>query len=393
MAAAYSPARFEDYFDLDNALSPEDLQVRQTMRKFVDSRVRPYAGQWWQEGKFPQDLVAPLAQLGVFGPTLPEEFGGAGLSPTSYGLIMQELERGDSGLRSFASVQSGLAMHALYQFGSPEQKQQFLPKMAEGKLIGCFGLTEPDAGSDPGAMRTVARKTGKHYILTGSKRWITNGSLAHVAIIWAKDDTGVIQGFVVPTDSPGFRAVTITTKASMKMSVTADLYLDEVVLPLEARLPLAAGLKSPLNCLTQARYGIVWGTIGAAMDCIDEAIGYTETRIAFGRPLAKTQLVQERLVGMLSGLVDMQLRARQLACLQEQGRLRYPQVSLAKRNNARTALEIARMGRELLGGNGISVDYRAIRHMTNLETVDTYEGTFSVQTLVVGRDLTGHEAF
>lgn len=393
MAEAYSPAHADDYFDLDRALQPEDLQVRQTIRQFVDSRVRPYAGQWWQEGKFPRDLVAPLAQLGVFGPTLPEEFGGAGLSPMSYGLMMQELERGDSGLRSFASVQSGLAMHAIYQFGSPEQKQQYLPLMAQGHLIGCFGLTEPDAGSDPGAMRTVARKDGTHYILTGTKRWITNGSLAHVAIIWAKDDAGVIRGFVVPANSPGFRAVAITTKASMKMSVTSDLYLDDVMLPLEARLPLAAGLKSPLNCLTQARYGIVWGTIGAAMDCIDEAMAYTQTRIVFGRPLAQTQLVQERLVGMLSGLVDMQLRARQLAYLQEQGRLRYPQVSLAKRNNARAALEIARMGRELLGGNGISVDYHAIRHMTNLETVDTYEGAFEVQTLVVGRDLTGQDAF
>lgn len=393
MGDSYSSGRFDDYFDLDNALSPEDLQVRQTIRKFVDTHVRPYAGQWWQEGKFPQELVVSLGQLGVFGPTLPEEFGGAGLSPIGYGLMMQELERGDSGLRSFASVQSGLAMHALYQFGSREQKQQFLPKMAEGKLIGCFGLTEPDAGSDPGAMRTVARRHGNHYILTGSKRWITNGSLAQIAIIWAKDDNGVVRGFVVPTEAPGFRAMTITTKASMKMSVTSDLYFDDVVLPLEARLPLTEGLKSPLHCLTQARYGIVWGTIGAAMDCLDEAISYTHTRMAFGRTLAKTQLVQERLVYMLSGLVDMQLRARQLACLQEQGRLRYPQVSLAKRNNARMALNIARMGRELLGANGISVDYRAIRHMTNLETVDTYEGTFEVQTLVVGRDLTGQEAF
>ncbi len=393
MADKYVPARFDDYYDLDHALSPEDIQVRQTIRKFVDARARPFAGHWWQEGKFPRDLVEPLAQLGVFGPTLPEEFGGAGLSPFSYGLIMQELERGDSGLRSFASVQSGLAMHAIYQFGSLEQKQQFLRKMAQGELIGCFGLTEPDAGSDPGAMRTVARRDGSHYILTGSKRWITNGSIAQVAIIWAKDDHGVIRGFVVPTETPGFRAVAITAKASMKMSVTADLYLDDVVLPLEACLPLATGLKSPLNCLTQARYGIVWGTIGAAMDCIEEAIAYTQTRMAFGRPLAKTQLVQERLVAMLSGLVDMQLRAWQLAYLHEQGRLRYPQVSLAKRNNARTALEIARMARELLGANGISVDYHAIRHMTNLETVDTYEGTFEVQTLVVGRDLTGQEAF
>lgn len=393
MSNSRLPSRFEDYFDLDHALTSENIQVRQAVRRFVDMHVRPYAGEWWQEGRFPQDLIASLAELGVFGPTLPEEYGGASLSPISYGLMMQELERGDSGLRSFASVQSGLAMHALYQFGSEQQKQHFLPKMAKGEIIGCFGLTEPDAGSDPGAMRTVARKQGGHYVINGSKRWITNGSIAQIAIIWAKDDHGVIRGFVVPTDTPGFRSRAITTKASMKMSVTSDLYLDEVVLPLESCLPLAEGLKSPLNCLTQARYGIVWGTIGAALDCIDEAISYTQTRIAFGRPLAKTQLVQERLVSMLSGVVDMQLRALQLAYLHEQGRLRYPQVSLAKRNNARTALEIARIGRELLGGNGISVEYRAIRHMTNLETVDTYEGTFEVQTLVVGRDITGEEAF
>lgn len=307
--------------------------------------------------------------------------------------MMQELERGDSGLRSFASVQSGLAMYAIYRYGSEEQKQTYLPRMAAGQVIGCFGLTEPDAGSDPGAMRTTARRSDRGFILQGAKRWITNGTLADVAVIWAKDEAGIVRGFIVPTDTPGFTAREIHTKASMRMSVTAELYMDQVEVSPDAILPAAEGLGAPLGCLTQARYGIAWGTVGAALDCLDTSVTYTKSRIAFGRPIAATQLVQERLADMLSEVVAMQLRARQLARLYETGRLRYPQVSLAKRDNARGALTVARMARELLGGNGISVDYPPMRHLANLETVDTYEGTYEVHTLILGRDLVGENAF
>lgn len=383
----------EDYFGLEASYTSEEIQIRDAVRRFVDREIRPYVGQWWQEGTFPLALVPRLAELGIFGPTLPEEYGGASLSPVAYGLIMQELERGDSGLRSFASVQSGLAMYAIYRYGTEEQKREYLPRMAAGEIIGCFGLTEPDAGSDPGAMRTVARRRQGGYVISGAKRWITNGNVARIAIVWAKDDEGIIRGYIVPTDAPGFSARAIHTKASMRMSVTSELYLDQVEVPESALLPMSKGLGAPLGCLTQARYGIAWGTVGAALDCLQEAAAYSKTRIAFGRPIAATQLVQERLVDMQSKVVAMQLRARQLGRLYQNGQMRYPQVSMAKRDNARAALEVARMARELLGGNGISVDYGAIRHMANLETVDTYEGTYEVHTLIMGRDLVGENAF
>jgi len=386
-------AHYEDFYDLAAEWPPEAVQIRDTMRRWVDTAVRPQVGEWWLEGHFPPNLIRDLAQFGVFGPTLPESYGGAGVSPLAYGLMMQELERGDSGLRSFASVQSGLAMYAIYRYGSESQKTTYLPAMAAGQVIGCFGLTEPDAGSDPGAMRTQARRTDRGWLLSGAKRWITNGTIAQLAVIWAKDEAGVVRGFLVPTESPGFSAREIRTKASMRMSVTADLYLDEVEVGDEWRLPQAEGLGAPLNCLTQARYGIAWGTIGAALDCLATAVTYTGSRMAFGRPLAATQLVQERLADMLSKIVAMQLRAEQLAKIYETGRLRYPQVSLAKRDNTRAALEVARQARELLGGNGISVDYPPMRHLANLETVDTYEGTYEVHTLIVGRDLTTWNAF
>lgn len=383
----------EDYFQLDSLLSPEELTIRDSIRHFVDTEIRPYTAQWWLEGAFPVHLIGPLAELGVFGPTLPEEYGGIGLSPIGYGLVMQELERGDSGLRSLASVQSSLAMYAIYRFGSDDQKRQYLPEMAAGKVIGCFGLTEPDAGSDPGAMLTRAHRTQKGYVLSGSKRWITNGNIAQIAVVWAKDDEGVIRGFIVPTNTPGFSARKIETKASMRMSVTSELYLDNVEVGANAFMPLSRGLGSPLTCLTQARYGITWGVIGAALDCLEEASEYVKTRVAFGRPLSRTQLIQERLVDMLSKIVAMQLRAMHLGRLYQSGMLRPTHVSLAKRDNARSALEVARIAREMLGGNGISVDYGAMRHMANLETVDTYEGTYEVHTLAVGRDITGENAF
>ncbi len=388
-----STSRIDDYFDLDSQLSSDEIQVRDAVRKFVDAKVRPLAGQWWQEGVFPTELIPQLAELGVFGPTLPEKYGGAELTPVAYGLMMQELERGDSGLRSFASVQSGLAMYAIYRYGSEAQRLQYLPQMAQGKIIGCFGLTEPDAGSDPGSMRTVATSVPGGVRITGVKRWITNGNLAQIAIVWAKDDQGIIRGYIVPTDAPGFSARHIATKASMRMSVTSELYLDNVFVPQENQLVESKGLGSPLGCLTQARYGIAWGTIGAALDCVNVAASYAQTRIAFGKPIAATQLVQERLVDMLSLTVNMQLKALQLGRLYQSGGLRYPQVSLTKRDNARSALVVARMAREILGGNGISVDYSPIRHLANLETVDTYEGTYEIHTLIVGRDMLGESAF
>lgn len=385
--------RFDDYFELYADFAPELLQIRDVVRRFVEEQVRPQVAEWWLAGEFPRHLVPRLGELGIFGATLPERYGGGELPATAYGLMMQELERGDSGLRSFASVQSSLTMYGIYRWGSEEQKQHYLPRMAKGEWVGCFGLTEPDAGSDPASMITRARKTDRGWVLQGAKRWITNGNLADVALVWAKDESDTVRGFLVPAGQPGFSARAIHSKASMRMSVTSELFLDNVEVGEEARLPQAAGLGAPLSCLTQARFSIVWGTVGAAMACLEEALAYTGSRIAFGRPIAATQLVQERLVDMLSRLAAMQLRAWQLARLYEGGRMHHLQVSLAKRDNARAALEVARAARELLGGNGITVDYGAMRHMANLETVDTYEGTYEVHTLAVGRDLTGHHAF
>jgi glutaryl-CoA dehydrogenase len=382
-----------DFFALDDELSADELQVRDTVQRFVQERVIPRAGELWQRGEFPRDLIADMAGLGLFGPSLPERYGGAGLSGTAYGIMMRELEYGDSGLRSFASVQSSLAMYAIYRWGSEEQRLRYLPEMAAGRIIGCFGLTEPDAGSDPASMRTRARRTDRGWVLSGSKRWITNGSLAQLAVVWAKDEEDVIRGFLVPTDTPGFSARDIKTKASMRMSVTSELFLDEVEVAAEQQLPDAKGLSGPLSCLTQARYGIAWGTVGAASACLDEAVAYTGSRIAFGRPIAATQLVQERLVDMVSLVARSHLTAVRLGQLYQSGRLRYQQVSLAKRDNTRAALTVARMARELLGGNGITTDYAAMRHAANLETVDTYEGTYEIHTLIVGRDVTGQDAF
>jgi glutaryl-CoA dehydrogenase len=387
------PDGWEDYFGLASELPEEAKEMGDVLRRWLDTHVRPGVSEWWQNGQFPTAIIPDLARMGVFGPTLPERYGGADASPITYGVMMQELERCDSGLRSFVSVQSGLAMTAIYLFGSEEQRRRYLPAMAQGRVLGCFGLTEPDAGSDPQAMRTRAKPVDGGWEITGAKRWITNGNLADVAVIWAKDDAGAVRGFLVPTTAPGFRAQEILHKGSLRMSVTSDLYLDQVRVSASALLPHAQGLKSALRCLTQARYGIVWGTVGAAMDCLDEALEYARRRTVFGRPLAQTQLAQERLVAMLSRLVDMQLRATQLGRLYQRDQLKYTQVSLAKRNNARQALETARLARELLGGNGISLAYRAMRHLANLETVDTYEGTYEIHTLTVGRDLTGLSAF
>jgi glutaryl-CoA dehydrogenase len=382
-----------DFYRFDAMLTLEERQVRDAVREFVEREVRPIIGACWREGRFPIELVPRMAELGLFGPTLPERYGGLDLGAIPYGLMMLELERGDSGLRSFASVQGALAMYAIYRYGSEEQRQRWLPAMARGERIGCFGLTEPDAGSDPGAMRTRARRDGDAYVLDGAKRWITNGSIADVAVVWARDDEGEVAGFLVERGTPGFSAPEIETKASMRASVTSELVLEGVRVPADQRLPGARGLGAPLSCLTQARYGIAWGALGAAIACYEEALAYTKERLSFGRPIAAAQLTQERLVDMLARIVRGQLLVHRLGQLKDAGQMTYPQVSLAKRENARAALEVARMARELLGGNGISTEYGAFRHMANLETVDTYEGTYEIHTLIVGREITGEGAF
>ncbi len=382
-----------DFFRFESLLTPEERQVQEVVRGFVDRSVRPIIGDAWRRGRFPLELVPQMADIGLFGPTLPERYGGLGLGSIAYGLMMLELERGDSGLRSFASVQGALAMYAIYRYGSEEQRERWLPAMARGERIGCFGLTEPDAGSDPGAMRTRARRDGDAYVLDGTKRWITNGTIADVAVVWAKDDEGRVGGFLVEKGAEGFSAPEIETKASMRASVTSELVLEGVRVGLDQRLPEASGLGAPLSCLTQARYGIAWGAIGAAIACYEEALAYTQQRLSFGRPIAAAQLTQERLVDMLARIVRGQLLVHRLGQLKDAGEMTYPQVSMAKRENARAALEVARMARELLGGNGISTEYGAMRHMANLETVDTYEGTYEIHTLIVGREITGLSAF
>lgn len=386
-------ARPTDYFQLDDVLTADERLVRDTVRRFVDREVLPHIGGWWLRGEFPRHLIARLGALGVLGANLPADYGAAGVNNVTYGLILQELERGDSGLRSFASVQGALVMYPIYQYGSEAQRRRWLPRLARGEVVGCFGLTEPSAGSDPDAMQTRARRRGGGWELSGTKMWITNGSFADVAVIWAKDDEGTIRGFLVERGTPGFAAREITTKASMRASDTSELVLDGVRLDDDARLPEASGLRAPLSCLTQARFGIAWGAIGAAIACFEEALGYARDRVAFGRPIAARQLIQERLVDMLTEITKAQWLAYRLAQLKDQGTMRYTHVSLAKRNNVRAALEIARAARGILGAAGITLEHHAMRHAANLETVDTYEGTYDVHTLILGRDLTGFDAF
>lgn len=382
-----------DYFGIDGLLTEEERLMRDTIARFVDREVLPRIGPLWLAGEFPMDLVPKLGELRVFGANLPQEYGCAGVSNVAYGLLMQELERGDSGIRSFASVQGALVMWPIYEYGTEEQRRKWLPAMAAGEKIGCFGLTEPTAGSDPGAMQTRARRRPGGWVLTGTKMWITNGSIADVALVWAKDDDGVIRGFLSNPRAPGFSVQDIHTKASMRASVTSELVLDDVWVPDEDVLPGAVGLGAALRCLTQARYGIAWGAVGAAMACYEEALRYARDRVAFGRPIAATQIIQERLVNMLTEITKAQLLAYHVGRLKDAGTLRYPQVSLAKRNNVRIALTVARDARAILGGYGITLEYHAMRHLANLETVDTYEGTYDIHTLIVGRDITGFDAF
>ncbi len=387
-----------DFYNIDSALSEEERAVRDTIRAFVDEKVLPIIGDCYIEGRFPKELVPQMAELGMFGANLPEEYGCAGLSNVSYGLIMQELERGDSGVRSFASVQGALVMYPIFAFGSEEQKRHYLPKMASGEIIGCFGLTEPDYGSNPSGMITRAheQKDGS-WVLNGAKMWITNGSTAQVAIIWAKvgDDKSdkAIRGFIVPTDSPGFSAKDQKGKLSLRASDTSELVLQDVRLPATALLPKSGGIKSPLMCLTQARYGIAWGAIGAAMACYEEALDYAGNRVMFGRPIGGFQIQQQRLAEMLTELVKGQLLALHLGRLKDAGTFSPQQVSLAKRNNVSVATDIAREARRLLGANGILAEYSSMRHMANLESVYTYEGTHDIHTLILGQAVTGLSAF
>jgi glutaryl-CoA dehydrogenase len=387
-----------DFYNLDSVLSEEERAVRDTIRAFVDEKVLPIIGDCYIEGKFPRHLVPEMAELGMFGANLPEEYGCAGLNNVAYGLIMHELERGDSGVRSFASVQGALVMYPIYAFGSEEQKREYLPKMAQGEIIGCFGLTEPDYGSNPSGMITRAKveKDGS-WTINGAKMWITNGSTAQVAIIWAKtgDDQSdkSIRGFIVPTDAPGFTAKDQKGKLSLRASDTSELVLQDVNVPATALLPKTGGIKSPLMCLTQARYGIAWGAMGAALACYEEALAYAGNRVMFGKPIAGFQLQQQRLADMLTELVKGQLLALHLGRLKDAGTFSPQQVSLAKRNNVSAATDIAREARRLLGANGILAEYSSMRHMENLESVYTYEGTHDIHTLILGQAVTGLSAF
>ena len=384
-----------DFIQFDSLLSPDELLVRDNTRKFVEENLIPIIEECNREGKFPRQLVQPMGELGFFGPTL-KGYGCAEMNNVEYGLIMQELERGDSGLRSFASVQSGLVMYPIYAFGSDEQKQKWLPGLRSGEKIGCFGLTEPDAGSNPGAMRTRARRDGDSYILNGEKMWITSGSIAEVAIVWAKSEEhgGRVRGFLVETDRPGFRAADVHGKWSLRASVTSSLSMQDVKIPASNLLPKTDGLKSALMCLNQARYGIAWGAVGAAMACYDTALQYAQFRKQFrDQPIASHQLVQEKLVWMINEITKAQLLVLQVGRLKDQGKAQHQHISMAKRNNVWMALETARMARDILGANGIADEYPVFRHMANLESVKTYEGTHDVHTLIVGQNITGFDAF
>jgi len=392
-------SRFDgvDFYDVASLLSEEERAVQSTVRQWVDERVLPVINEHYLEGVFPKALIPEMGELGFFGANLPEQYGCAGLNNVAYGLIMQELERGDSGVRSFASVQGGLVMYPIRAFGSEDQKKRFLPKLATGELIGCFGLTEPDYGSNPGGMITTARETPGGWVLNGAKMWITNGSTADIAIVWAKtgalDDPTSIRGFLVPTDAPGFTAKDQKGKLSLRASDTSELVLEDVEVGREALLPDSKGLQSPLMCLTQARYGIAWGAVGAAMACYDEALKYAKQRVMFGKPIAAFQLQQQRLAEMLTEITKAQLLVLQLGRLKDKGTMTPQQVSFAKRNNVDIACECAREARRLLGANGILIEYSAMRHLANLESVYTYEGTHDMHTLILGEAITGIAAF
>lgn len=381
-----------DYYLLDDMLTDIEKAIRDTVREFVSEEVMPVIEKFNQEMKFPMHIVPKMAELGVFGPTLPVEYGGMGINNVGYGLIMQELERGDSGVRSFASVQSGLVMYPIYTFGSEEQKKFWLPKLASAEKIGCFGLTEPDFGSNPGGMITKAEKVDGGYILNGAKMWITNGTIADVAVVWAKLD-GKVRGFLVEKGTKGFTAPEMKGKLSLRASVTSELVFEDCFIPEDNILAGSSGLKSPLMCLTQARYGIAWGVIGLAMGCYNTVLDYSLSRVQFGKPIASYQITQEKLAYMVTEITKAQLLNYHLAKLKDSGKMRPQHVSLAKRNNCEIAKTIASMSREMLGANGILDEYPVMRHLNNIESVKTYEGTHEMHTLILGEDVTGIPAF
>ena len=386
-----------DYFRVLETLSDEDKDIHRAARDFVDKEIIPHVQGWWNTDSLPRELMLKMGEMGFLGPTTPPEYGGAGVSSTAYGLICYELERADSGVRSSGSVQGSLVMFPITAYGSEEQKKKYLPELASGKLVGCFGLTEADGGSDPGAMRTRADRDGDSYVINGSKMWITSSPGSDLAIVWArtfekKGDEGTIRGFIVPMDTKGASAPETKNKMSLRASITGEIVLEDVRVPASAILPKSGGLKSPLGCLTQARYGIAWGALGALETVLTASIEYTKTRTTFGKPIGARQLIQDKLTRMATQHSLGLLMVRRLGELKDAGAMSYTQVSMAKRNNVRVALEGARLAREMHGGNGITTEYSIIRHMLNLETVDTYEGTHDIHTLIIGRDLTGLNA-
>jgi len=382
-----------DFYNISDLLEEEELLIQKTAHEFVQNEFIPIVNHHYEKGTFPTEIASQLGELGFMGSSLPEESGGAGVSNVAYGLILHELERGDSGLRSFASVQGALVMYPIYSYGSNQQKQKWLPGLGSGKLIGCFGLTEANFGSNPGGMVTKAVRDGNDWILNGSKTWITNGSIADVAVIWAKDEEQIIHGFLVEKEMDGFSSSDIHGKLSLRASVTSELSLLNVRVPDSARLPKVEGLKGPLSCLTQARYGIAWGMLGAAVDCYETALNYAKERKQFSKPIAGYQLTQAKLAEMLTQITMAQLTVYRLGRLKDEGRINYNQVSLAKRNHCRMARDIARTAREILGANGVTDDYSPIRHMANIESVFTYEGTHEMHTLILGQEVTGMAAY
>ena len=382
-----------DFYQVSQLFTPEERQVQAMVREFLEAEAMPHIREWWEQDTFPVHLVPRLGELGLIGSNLPATGGPEVVGNVAYGLIMYELERVDSGLRSFASVQGALVMYPISRYGSDVQVQGLLPKLAKGEMVGCFALTEHEGGSDPGAMRTRARRDGDEYVLNGAKMWISNGDIADVAIVWARDDDDDVRGFVVPTGSPGFTSNPIKRKMSLRASVTSELVLEDVRVPQSAMLPNAKGLSAPLSCLTQARYSIAWGALGALEAVYSEALAFARERATFGAPIASRQLVQAKLAQMLSDHTRGLMLAWRLGRLKDEDALSFAQVSLAKRENVRAALQAARSAREILGGAGITLDYHAIRHMLNLETVDTYEGTYDIHTLILGREITGLDAF
>lgn len=382
-----------DYYLIDELLTDEHKLIRRTVREWVKKELSPIIEDFAQRAEFPKQLLKGLAAIGAFGPTIPVEYGGSALDYTAYGIIMQELERGDSGIRSTASVQGSLVMYPIYTYGSEEQKKKYLPKLAAGELMGCFGLTEPDHGSDPGSMTTTFKDAGDHYLLNGAKMWISNAPFADIAIVWGKDETGKIKGAIVERGMKGFTTPETHHKWSLRASATGELVFDNVVIPKENLLPGASGLKGPLGCLNQARYGIAWGALGAAMDCYDTALRYAKERTQFGKPIGSFQLQQKKLAEMITEITKGQLLVWRLGTLKSENRATAAQISMAKRNSVETAINIAREARQILGGMGITGEYSIMRHMMNLESVITYEGTHDIHLLITGHDITGFDAF